>query len=400
MSDAPSHIVIVGASAAGLTTAAALRRNGYDRALTLVDSERHTPYDRPPLAKQLLTGEWGPERIGLKTDADLAALGVSIRSGVTATGLDIGRSVVSLSDATDLAFDRLVVATGVTPRVLPDSTHLAGVHTLRTLDDALGLKEELVAGRHLVIVGGGFLGTEVAAAAVGLGLTVTLVNALPTPLERGLGPAIGAEVAALHRLHGVELRTGAASAVRSLVAADGRVTGVEFADGSRLGADVVFVAIGATPAIGWLAGSGLRLGDGVECAPDLSAAPGVYAAGDVARWDNPAFDQSMRVEHRTNATEQAVHVAGRLLDGAPDAFASVPYFWTDQYDLKLQVHGWIKGYDEVRILEGSLVERRMIAVFRRGDRVVGALGVGAAKALRQWRQLIVDRTAWADVVGS
>lgn len=399
MSNAPSGIVIVGASAAGLTTAAALRRNGYDRELTLVDSERRTPYDRPPLSKQLLTGEWAPERIALKTDADLADLAVSIRSGVTATGLDLARSIVSLSDATDLAFDRLVVATGVTPRVLPDSSHLDGVHTLRTLNDALSLSDELVAGRHLVVVGGGFLGTEVAAAAIGLGLAVTLVNALPTPLERSLGPAIGAEVAALHRLHGVDLLTGPSNAVQSLRSSGGRVTGVVLADGSSLDADVVFVAIGATPTVGWLAGSGLPVGDGVECAPDLSAAPGIYAAGDVARWDNPAFDESMRVEHRTNATEQAVHVAARLLDGAPDAFASVPYFWTDQYDLKLQVHGWIKGYDEVRILEGSLVERRMLAVFRRGDRVVGALGVGAAKALRQWRQLIVDRTAWADVVG-
>jgi NADPH-dependent 2,4-dienoyl-CoA reductase/sulfur reductase-like enzyme len=396
---APSNIVIVGASAAGLTTAAALRRNGYDRDLTLVNAERHVPYDRPPLSKHLLTGEWGVDRVALKTGADLADLAVGIRSGVSATKLDVARSVISLSDATDLTFDRLVIATGVSPRVLPDSSHLAGVHTLRTIDDALALGDELVAGRHLVVVGGGFLGTEVAAAAVGLGMRVTLVNALPTPLERSLGPAIGAEVATLHTLHGVELRTGPASAVRSLLSSGDRVTGVAFADGSSLDADVVFVAIGASPTVDWLDGSGLTVGDGIECAPDLSAAPGIYAAGDVARWDNPAFDESMRVEHRTNATEQAMHVGARLVDGAPDAFASVPYFWTDQYDLKLQVHGWIKGYDEVRILEGSLVERRMVAVFRRGDRIVGVLGVGAAKALRGWRQLVVDRTAWADVVG-
>ncbi|GGF03969.1 NAD(P)/FAD-dependent oxidoreductase [Mycetocola zhadangensis] len=399
MSAAPSNIVIVGASAAGLTTAAALRRNGYDRDLTLVDAERHVPYDRPPLSKHLLTGEWGVDRVALKTEADLASLAVDIRSGVSATKLDVERSILSLTDATDLPFDRLVIATGVTPRVLPESAHLAGVHTLRTIDDTLALSEELVAGRHLVVVGGGFLGTEVAAAAIGLGLRVTLVNSRPTPLERSLGPAIGAEVAALHTGHGVELRTGPENAVQSLLSSAGRVTGVLFTDGSTLNADVVFVAIGASPTVDWLNGSGLSIGDGVECAPDLSAAPGIYAAGDVARWENPAFDESMRVEHRTNATEQAMHVGARLVDGAPDAFASVPYFWTDQYDLKLQVHGWIPGYDEVRILEGSLVERRMLAVFRRGDRVVGALGVGAAKALRQWRQLIVDRTAWADVVG-
>jgi NADPH-dependent 2,4-dienoyl-CoA reductase/sulfur reductase-like enzyme len=400
VSPAPSNIVIVGGSAAGLTTAAALRRNGYDRDLTLVDTERHVPYDRPPLSKHLLTGEWGVDRIALKTAADLEDLAVNIRSGVSATHLDVARSSISVTDAPDVAFDRLVIATGVTPRVLPESSHLDGVHTLRTIDDALALAEDLVAEQHLVVVGGGFLGTEVAAAAVGLGLRVTLVNSLPTPLERSLGPAIGAEIAALHELHGVKLRTGPANAVRSLLSSDGRVTGVSFADGSMLDADVVFVAIGAAPTTGWLEGSGLPIGDGVECAPDLSVAPGIYAAGDVARWTNYAFDESMRVEHRTNATEQAMHVGARLMDGAPDPFTSVPYFWTDQYDLKLQVHGWIKGYDEVRILEGSLVERRMLAVFRRGDRVVGALGVGAAKALRGWRQLIVDRTAWADVVGS
>jgi NADPH-dependent 2,4-dienoyl-CoA reductase/sulfur reductase-like enzyme len=395
---AASHIVIVGASAAGLTTAAALRRNGYDRDLTLVNAERHTPYDRPPLSKHLLTGEWGVDRVALKTPADLEGLALDIRSGVSAERLDLASSKLLLSDATERTFDHLVVATGVTPRVLPDSAHLDGVHTLRTVDDALSLSSELVAGRHLIVVGGGFLGTEVAAAAIGLGLDVTLVNALPTPLERSLGPAIGAQVAALHRLHGVDLRTGPGNAVQSLRSANGRVTGVVFADDSELDADVVFVAIGARPTVDWLGGSGLPVSDGVECAPDLSAAPGVYAAGDVARWENPAFDESMRVEHRTNATEQAMHVAERLIDGAPDAFASVPYFWTDQYDLKLQVHGWIKGYDEVRILEGALVDRRMIAVFRRGDRLVGALGVGAAKALRSWRQLVVDRTAWADVV--
>jgi NADPH-dependent 2,4-dienoyl-CoA reductase/sulfur reductase-like enzyme len=397
---APSRIVLVGASAAGLTTAAALRRNGYDRDITLVDAEAHPPYDRPPLSKHLLSGEWEPERLRLKSQDELADLAVGIRSGVRATGLDLPGRRLALADGTELDFDRLVLATGVQPRTLPGTAHLRGVHTLRTLENALALRAELQSGRRLVVVGGGFLGTEVAATAVGLGIDVTLVSAAPTPLERSLGAAVGGQVAELHRAHGVALRLGPESAVVSLLESGGVVTGVELADGTRLPADVVFVAIGATPDLDWLRGSGIPLGDGIECAPDLSAAPGVYAAGDAARWSNPVFDEFMRVEHRTNATEQGMHVARRLLEGDQAAFASVPYFWTDQYELKLQVHGWLRGYDEVKVVEGSFEEKRMVALFRRGDRIVGVMGIGAAKVVRSWRQHVLDGAAWASVVSS
>jgi NADPH-dependent 2,4-dienoyl-CoA reductase/sulfur reductase-like enzyme len=400
MTPAPSRVVIVGASAAGLTTAAALRRNEYDRDITLVDAEAHAPYDRPPLSKHLLSGEWESERLLLKTQVEFDDLAIGIRSGVRATRLDLAGRRLELSDGTALTFDRLVLATGVQPRTLPGTARLRGVHSLRTLDDALALRGELQPGRRLVVVGGGFLGTEVAATAVGLGVEVTLVSAAPTPLERSLGADVGSQVAELHRAHGVALRMGPASAVVSLVESGGVVTGVELADGTRLPADVVFVAIGAEPQLDWLRESGIPLGDGIECAPDLSTAPGVYAAGDVARWNNPVFDEFMRVEHRTNATEQGMHVARRLLDGEPSAFASVPYFWTDQFELKLQVHGWLRGYDEVRVVEGSFDEKRMVALFRRGDRLVGVMGIGAAKVVRSWRQHVLDGAAWASVVGS
>ncbi|MET0933560.1 MAG: FAD/NAD(P)-binding oxidoreductase [Mycetocola sp.] len=400
MTAAPSRIVVVGASAAGLTTAAALRRNGYDRDITLVDAEAHSPYDRPPLSKHLLAGEWEPDRLLLKTQAELADLAVGIRTGLRATALDVADHRVVLSDGTELGFDRLVLATGVQPRTLPGTGQLRGVHTMRTVDDALALRAELLPGRRLVVVGGGFLGTEVAATAVGLGVDVTLVSAAPTPLERSLGADVGGQVAELHRAHGVTLRMGPDSAVVALGESGGVVTGVELADGTRLDADVVFVAIGAAPDLDWLRGSGIPLGDGIECAPDLSAAPGIFAAGDAARWNNPVFDEFMRVEHRTNATEQGMHVARRLLDGDPAAFASVPYFWTDQYELKLQVHGWLRGYDEVRVVEGSFDEKRMVALFRRGDRLVGVMGIGAAKVVRSWRQHVLDGAAWASVVDS
>jgi NADPH-dependent 2,4-dienoyl-CoA reductase/sulfur reductase-like enzyme len=395
----PSRVVVVGASAAGLTTAAALRRNGYDRDITFVDAEAHSSYDRPPLSKHLLSGEWEPERLLLKTQDELADLAVGIRSGVRASALDLSGRRVALSDGTQLDFDRLVLATGVQPRTLPGTAGLRGVHTLRTLDDALALRAELEPGRRLVVVGGGFLGTEVAATAVHLGVDVTLVSAAPTPLERSLGAAVGVQVADLHRAHGVALRLGPGSAVVSVLDSGGVATGVELADGTRLPADVIFVAIGAQPDLDWLRGSGIPLGDGIECAADLSAAPGVYAAGDAARWPNPVFDEFMRVEHRTNATEQGMHVARRIVDGDAAPFASVPYFWTDQYDLTLQVHGWLRGYDEVRVVEGSFDEKRMVALFRRGDRLVGVMGIGAAKVVRQWRQHVLDGVAWASVVG-
>ncbi|GHD52689.1 NAD(P)/FAD-dependent oxidoreductase [Mycetocola manganoxydans] len=398
MTTEPSRVVIVGASAAGLTTATALRRNGYDRDITLVDAETRAPYDRPPLSKHLLSGEWSEERLALKTDAELADLAVGIRSGVRATELDVAAQRLALSDGSEIGFDRLVLATGVRPRMLPGSDALRGVHTLRTLEDALSLRADLRPGMRLVVVGGGFLGTEVAATAVGLGADVTLVSAAPTPLERSLGPAIGVQVASLHRARGVVLRTGPSAAVVSLVSSGGSVTGVELADGTRLDADAVFVAIGAEPDLRWLAGSGIPIGDGIECAPDLSVAPGVYAAGDVARWENPVFGEAMRVEHRTNATEQGMHVAKRIVAGDAVPFASVPYFWTDQYDLKLQVHGWLRGYDEVRVVEGSFDEGRMVALFRRGERLVGVMGIGAAKVVRGWRQHVLDGAAWASVV--
>ncbi|MET1052322.1 MAG: FAD-dependent oxidoreductase, partial [Mycetocola sp.] len=186
----PSHIVIVGASAAGVTTAASLRRNGYDRDITLINAEEHRPYDRPPMSKHLLSGEWDAERLLLKSDADLEELAVGIRSGVSVTGVDVAARRVTLGDDGELAFDRLVIATGVAPRTLPHSS-VAGVFTLRTLDDALALQSELLPGRRLVVVGGGFLGTEVAATAAGLGVDVMIVSGTATLLERSLGSAVG-----------------------------------------------------------------------------------------------------------------------------------------------------------------------------------------------------------------
>ena len=374
-------VVVVGASAAGLTVAEGLRGEGFDGRITLIGAEPHLPYDRPPLSKQVLAGAWEPQRTLLRDDDALARLGLELRLGVAAGGLDLADRAVMLADGERVGYDALVIATGSAPRRLPSGRELPGVHVLRTLDDALALREELAAGSRLAVVGAGFLGCEVAATARGLGLEVTLIDPLAQPLLRQLGELVGRLIGELHRDHGVEVRTGVG--VAGLLG-DARVRGVELVDGTRVDADVVLVAIGAAPATAWLAGSGLALGDGVVCDATCRAAPGVYAAGDVARWQHPALDGSLRVEHRMNATEQGLCVARNLL-GAAEPFAPVPYFWSDQYDVKLQAFGVLPAGAEPLVAEGSLERRRFVVHYVVGGRVAGVLAWDMPRELRAHR---------------
>ncbi|NUS77607.1 MAG: FAD-dependent oxidoreductase, partial [Streptomyces sp.] len=349
-----NRIVVVGASAAGLAAAETLRREGYEGTLTLVGDEPLAPYDRPPLSKQILSGQWRPDRLPLRTPADLAALGLDLRLGIAATGLRLAERTVRLADGTALPYDGLVLATGVRPRRLPGE----GAHVLRTLDDALTLRDSLGRGRRLVVVGAGFLGAEAAATARRLGAEVTLLEPAPVPLAHAVGAEVGRMLARVHRDEGVDLRCGAAV---TEVTEDG----VLLASGEVVEADEVLVAIGSVPNTAWLDGSGLAVGDGVVCDAYGEAARNVYAAGDVARWYNPLFAASMRIEHRTNAAEMGMAVARNLL--APEArrpFAPVPYFWSDQYDMKVQAYGFLRGHDEVAVVEGALAERRFVAVYR------------------------------------
>ncbi|MFB4309728.1 NAD(P)/FAD-dependent oxidoreductase [Actinomadura sp. GTD37] len=381
----PERVVIVGASAAGLATAEALREKGYGGALTLVGAERHAPYDRPPLSKQILTGAWEPERAELRDEAAIGKLGAEILLGRRATGLDVAGRTVPLDGGDRRPFDALVIATGAAPRRLP-GRRLAGVHVLRTLDDALALRESLLGGPRLVVVGAGFLGCEVAAAARRMGVDVTLVDPLPVPMLRQFGDRIGSLVGRLHRDHGAELRTGVG--VSRFAESAGRVTAVELADGSVLDADAVVVAVGAAPATGWLAGSGLPLGDGVECDARCRAAPGIYAAGDVASWRNPRFGVRMRVEHRQNATEQGRAVAAGIL-GERRPFAPAPYFWTDQYDARIQAYGIFPPDAVPAVVSGDVAGRKFVASYSRGGRVVGVLGWNSPRELIRQRQAVL-----------
>lgn len=386
----PQRIVVVGASAAGLTTARTLRSRGFDGTLTLIGDEPHTPYDRPPLSKQILAGSWEPDRIALAGEADLGKLGAELLFGRAATGLDLAGRQVLLADGERIGFDDLVIATGVTPRRLPGSD-LAGVHVLRTLDDALALRARLLERPAVVVVGAGFLGAEVAAVARGMGLDVTLVDPLPVPMHRQFGARIGESVGQLHADHGVAVRCG--TGVRRFLDTAGQVAGVELTDGSRLDAELVVVAVGARPAVDWLAGSGLALGDGVECDAFCRAAPRIYAAGDVASWPHDHFGTRLRLEHRMNATEQAMAVAGNLL-GAEQRFSPVPYFWTDQYDARIQAYGIFPSGADVLVLHGEPAERKFVAGYGHAGRVVGVLGWNSPREVRQLRQLVVEGAEW------
>lgn len=386
---AAQRVVVVGASAAGLAVAESLRRAGHSGPLTVLGAEPHPPYDRPPLSKQILAGQWEAGRLPLRRPEVLAALDLDLRLGTPATGLDLaGRSVAAGGGR--IPYDTLVIATGVSPRRLPGE----GAHVLRTLDDALRLRARVKPGSTLIVVGAGFLGAEATAVARGIGAHVVLLEPAPVPLAHAVGDRVGEVIAQAHRDHGVDLRTG----VNVLsVTRDGALT----ADGSIVEGDEVLVAVGSVPNTAWLEGSGLTLGDGVHCDACGRAAPGVYAAGDVARWHNPRYGVDMRIEHRTHAAEMGMAVAGNILDpGAPREIAPLPYFWSDQYDLRIQSFGYLRGHKEMQIVHGDPARRRFIAAYRRGDRLGGVLGIGVPpRALRPWRKAAADGIAW-DALGS
>ena len=383
----PARVVIAGASAAGLATLESLRRGGFEGEVTLVGDERHAPYDRPPLSKRVLDGSWEPDRATLRPQAHLDGLGAQWRLGVRATGADLAAGRVSLSDGDTIPFDRLVVATGVTPRRLPLGEGLDGIHVLRRLEDALALRQDLLAGGPLVVVGAGPLGCEVAATAQGLGIDVALVDVLSVPMERHVGPEIGGLLRELHLARGVALHLGAG--VAALHGEAGRVTVVELADGTRLPAATVLVAIGSVPATAWLEGSGVPLGNGIVCDERCRATETVYAAGDVAEWLNPRFGVRMRVEHRMNANDHGATVAAGIL-GNDVACDAIPHFWSDQYDVKLQAHGLVSHDAEVAFENHDEAGMRFAAVYRRAGVMQGVLGWNIPRELRAYRGALAE----------
>jgi 3-phenylpropionate/trans-cinnamate dioxygenase ferredoxin reductase component len=418
-------VTVVGASLAGLRTVQGLREHGFTGRITLVGDELHYPYDRPPLSKQVLAGTWPPERVVLADYHVLRDLDVDVRVGHRAVSLDADAGRVDLDDGTIVEADRVVVATGARPRSLPGTDGIDGVHVLRTLDDCDALRRRVIdagAGARVVVVGAGFIGSEVASTCAGLGCAVTVVEALDTPLEPALGRRIGAACGALHGRHGVDLRTGTGV---TAIHADRTV---ELTDGSSVAADVVVVGIGVVPNVEWLDGSGLTIDNGVVCDAALFAADRVVAVGDLARWRwrHHGDDELVRIEHWEVASQMGSAAARHLLAGrgaAPD-FDPVPYFWSDQYGIRIQVLGRARPTDDVAVVHGTIPgeggptgdrtgagptgdgqagdaapDGKFVAIYGREGRLTAALAISRPRQLMAFRPLLVAGASWDDALG-
>ncbi|MCV7226442.1 NAD(P)/FAD-dependent oxidoreductase [Mycolicibacterium komossense] len=394
------RLVVIGGSLAGLRAVEAARKAGFDGSITLIGAERHLPYDRPPLSKDFLnaTEPGGQASAPFFRSDDVFAdeLRVELLLGAPATSLDVGRRIVYIGDR-EVGYDALVIATGSKLRTLPDTDHLDGVHGLRTLDDSLAIRAALDAGARTVVIGAGFIGSEVAASAQKRGVPVTVVEALPTPLVRATGTVMGAAVASLHERNGTRLLCG--TGVKALEG-DGRVQRVVLSDGTVLEADLVIVGIGVVPCTDWLEGSGLTVDNGLVCDETLwTGVPGVYAAGDVANWLNPMFGVHQRMENWTAAAEQGAAAARNAID--PDnakPYETVPYFWSDWYDARIQFVG-VPECDEVLVVDGDVdCGDRWTALYRHGDRLVGALTLNGQTVIMKYRRMIAQKASWDEAL--
>jgi len=390
-------VVIVGASLAGLRTAEALRARGFGEPITLVGAESELPYDRPPLSKEYLAQGDPPSIPLLRAADDFDELNVELRLGTRATALDLERHVISLADGDEMPYDTLVIATGANARTLPLGAGLDGLRTLRTLVDAELLRADLDRRPRVAVLGGGFIGAEVAAAARNRGLDVDLVELLPAPMSGALGTQVGQLLGQLHSDNGVSLRCGVTV---TQVLGDQRVEMIELSDGTRLDADVVVMGLGVIPATEWLQSSGLDVTNGVACDDTLRAVgrSDIYAAGDVARWTHPIFEESVRVEHWTNANEHADIVASSIM-GDSKVAGGVPYVWSDQYDRKIQIVGRPAPGDDLTVVEDHS-DGRHVAVYERAGRVVGMLTIGSPRTMLKGRRAIAAGTSASDLVAS
>lgn len=379
------HVLIVGASLAGLSAARTLRTEGFSGRLTVVGNEAHRPYDRPPLSKQFLGGLDEHTDLGSDDVPDVDWI-----LGVAAAELDVPTRNVTLSDGRTLGFDGLVIATGASPRRLPGFDK-SGVHTIRTVGDADGLRRALAGDSpRVALIGAGFIGAEIASTCIARGLPVTMIELEPVPFGRSLGVAVGAELSQLYVSKGVDLRPG--RSVNRLLG-DEHVTGLELDDGAIIEADVVVLSVGVIPATAWLESSGLPLENGVVCDATLQVAPGIVAAGDVARWPNERLGEFRRVEHWENAITSGEHAARTLLGGR-ETYDTVPWVWSDQFGFKLQFVGSSINHDEV-FLDSSLdSDGRLLALYRKKDRLIGACGIRRSKAVLSLRDSVGVPGSW------
>lgn len=373
-SASPERIVLAGGGLAGLRTLEVLRARGYSGAVTLVGAEKRPPYDRPPLSKRVMLGELADTTLR----EDLDGLGGQVRLGETATGLEPG---LLRTDQGEHRFDRLVLATGASPVALPGTGRQ---RFLRTLDEALTLRELLRPGLRLAIVGAGWIGAELATAAAARGCRVTVVEAAAAPLTAAVGAEIGALTAPWYAAAGVELRLG--QPVESV-----EPGGLALAGGGWLAADEIVTAVGVRPEVGWLNGSGVALDNGVAVDEQLrTSVPGVFAAGDCMAFWSLRYGRRLRFEHWDVALRSPDVLAGNLLGGT-DAYDPVPYFWSEQFGRMIQYVGFHGAADRM-ILRGDPAERRWAACWLAGDQLVALLTVNFPRDLAQGRRVIESGT--------
>ncbi len=398
-------VTVVGASIAGMHAAHTLRKEGFEGSISVVDASPHLPYDRPPLSKQVLTGEWEPGRIVLPAVEE--ALELDWHLGRTAVSLDVQARSVTLDDGSVLVADGVVLATGVAARRLPGLPDIGGIHVLRTIDDCLALRTDLdrigaaaerdAARSRVVVVGAGFIGAEVAASCRKRGLEVTMLEVAEVPLERALGRQVGSLCADLHRRNGVDLRLGAGVAA---FLGERTLEAVVLDDGTTIDASVAVVGVGTVVSTGWLEGSGLVLDGGLVCDETLLAAPGVVGAGDMVRWPSRRFGRRLRLEHWENAVQQGEAAGRRLLvdDSEAEPYDPLPWFWSDQYDRKIQLAGMSGPDHDFEVVSGSVEELRFVGLYGREGVTEGVVGFNRPRHVVQLRHLVAERAPWEEAL--
>jgi NADPH-dependent 2,4-dienoyl-CoA reductase/sulfur reductase-like enzyme len=385
-------IVIVGGGLAAARTAEQLRRAEYAGVITLISDEDHLPYDRPPLSKEVLRAE--TDDVLLKPAEFYEEKDITLRLGSGATTLDTQAQTVTLANGDVISYDELVIATGLVPKRIPSFPDLEGVRVLRTLDESLALREHAGSARHAVVIGAGFIGCEVAASLRKLGVEVVLVEPQPTPLASVLGEQIGELVARIHRAEGVDVRCGIG--VTEVKGTD-HVEKVVLADGTELDADIVVVGVGSRPSTDWLDGSGVEVDNGVICdVAGRTSAPNVWAIGDVASWRD-AQGHQVRVEHWSNVAEQARVIVPAMLGIEATSAVVVPYFWSDQYDVKIQCLGEPEADDIVHVVADD--GRKFLAYYERDGAVVGVVGGGMPGKVMKARGKIAAATPISEMLG-
>ena len=392
-------IVIVGAGLGGVRLAENLRNGGHTGPIVLLGRETHPPYDRPPLSKTVVTGD--DERVDLKPQDYYAEADIDLRTGTRLVSIAPGSHTIAVeSDGSSetLSYGTLVLVTGLSARTFPGTDGVAGVHVIRTIEDALALRGEAAGARAAAVIGAGFIGCEVASSLRKLDVPVTLVEPAPAPLAAAVGERIGAMITRLHTEADVDLRTGIG--VEAVEAVDGRVTGLRLSDGTAVPADLVVVGIGGYPELDYLEGSGIEVaapaeGGGIACdAVGRTSASDVFALGDVANWAEPGGGRR-RAEHWNHTVDQAAVVAAQIV-GHDLAQESVPYFWSDQFGLKIQMLGSPRPDDEVHVVDDD--GRRFLAYYSRDGVLTGVVGAGRVGKLMKARPKLLARTPIASML--